>query len=150
MNSTSFNNLVIGLLDRPELLLELVSREIISNEEEGRKEWESFLVELEREWTPKRIKDFVLERKRLLYKRSALLIKKTELENRDARTNGVSFKDRQKFARKINAGYGYVRQLKIDAAKAKMTDYSVRTMVTPSDFSIISRMGFEEFLRMFY
>lgn len=146
------SNFVLGMLDRPDVLCALVAYELTSTGqiEANKRVYETLRAELESEWPPSRIKNYIIERKRLLYKRSALLIQKTELANKDARAKGESYNDRQRFTRKIKAGYGYVRKLKQEAATAKATTYSVQSMVKPTDVSFIQRMGFEEFLNIFY
>lgn len=144
--------LIETVLDNPEALSTMVSYEMASVEEieSVKRQYELLLTEIEKEWTPKRIKDFIVERKRWLYKRSAELIQKTELENRDARMKGVSYKDRKRFTSKIKAGYSYVADIKKAAHEAKIRNYEVRSLIRPRDVSLVERFGFQGYLELFY
>src|SRR5690606_20039417 len=94
--------------------------------------WDA-LDELEKEWTPERLKEYVLARMRERYQRTAKYVQQLELENKDARMRGVSYKDRTSFTAKIKTGLEVLRQYTQEGKEAKRKTYRIRDMVVPLD-----------------
>lgn len=152
MNSTTSKTLVETVLDNPEALADMVAYELASSDEIEaiKRQYESFVADLEQEWPFRKIQQFLLERNKWLQQRTKELIEKTELENRDARTRGESYQQRKRFTSKISVGYKYLLELEVKAMEIKDSRYSVRGMVKPKDISLVERFGFARYLKLFY
>lgn len=113
-------------------------------------EFESFSWEIEKQWPPSRIKEFIVQHHRDTYAKCGKRIREVELENRDDRIRGVSFANRKKHADKMKFLYDYATHSAKRGIDAKSLVYDVRLMVEPTDMILIERSGFEFFLKLYY
>lgn len=148
--SISYN--ILAWIDTPETIALALQGEVGSMEqfEEAVKLYEGFTAKLDSEWKSERIRDFLIAKKREQYQQTARLIKKLELDNRDARTKGVSFMKRKVYTDKIAIGYRLVIDLQKEAHQMKRTNYRASNMVCPLDFPFIEKEGFEKYLELYY
>lgn len=144
----SFDNFIYLELG-PDGLTKAIELEALTLEEAeaAQEEWLKFRVDLNLEWPPERIKEYILAELRrkcewYLKKREAL-----ELENRDARVKGVSFKDRQHYSAKITALNGLFADTKAKGLKYSKQDLSIRDFVKPIDAEVVHTKGFENHLK---
>lgn len=148
---TLLSNLV--LLDNNNLLPTAVGNGLTSVEEiqDTKNNFEYFLCELEKEWTPERIREVVIQKRRNDYQSTARLIQKIELDNRDARVRGMSYKDREStFTVKLTIGKQLLQNIKQKAYEDKKRTYILRELISPVDMPFIRQEGFEKFLNSSY
>lgn len=147
MKTLTFDKLVF--LENPQGVDFAVKHELctVDDLEDAKGKYETFLRSLEQEWPPERIREYVVQDLRNRYQQTARFIQKLELDNRDARVRGVSYKDRQSFTAKIKIGHDLVRKIQKAGTEAKRANYHVRSMVRPTDTPLIFRDGFEKHLQ---
>lgn len=136
------------LLTYPDVIPGLIERGTVGEleMEELSVEYRKFLGALISEWPHERIKEWVLAAKRVEYQRSVRHIKKLELDNRDARVRGVSFKERQRYHRLIEIGYARLDAIRKEGIAAKTVTYSALDYVQSFDMATIKARGFEKHL----
>lgn len=101
------------------------------------------------EWPPEKIKAVLLSELRRLYASAVKLIEEAELENRDARVNGKSYKERKVLVAKIDLGNEILKELvkRSEVIKSRIT-FTAKDFITDDDnLPAIERLGFEGFLR---
>lgn len=108
------------------------------------------------EWPESRIrqllednKNRLLQLKREEYRKTAIRLKELELENRDARAKGMSYKDRKVYTQKIKAGHQLVQLIKQEVTlinKFSFPKFKAPDLVDPSDMPFVKRIGFEAFI----
>jgi len=109
--------------------------------------YQAFLDELEKEWPPERIKEHLLEKKRVQYQKAARYIQQLELSNRDARVKGVSYKVRQATHKKIEVGHRVLAIYKAEGLAMKHQTFGgVRDYIQPADMRFIQEGGFQKHL----
>lgn len=135
-------------LQQPETIEVGITYGLVTAEEleDAQHQFAAFISKLEEEWPSDKIKEYVVQKKRERYQSTARFIQKLELDNRDARVRGVSFKDRQSFTVKINIGHKVLKDLQKEGNDAKRHTYPVRQLVGPLDMQFIQEMGFEKWL----
>lgn len=87
--------------------------------------------ELQVEWTDEKVTDYLYQRQRYLFSFYSKKFKEIEQTNREAREKGVSYKDRQRYGRQLDAlkkllaetdargkYYGYLLKTKSYVARA--------------------------------
>lgn len=114
----------------------------------------AFVEDVEKEWTPERITRWLLERERSRYAFYKRRRKEVEIENKEARMRGVSYKDRQKYSRQLVALEGLLIE---SEAKGKDLSHCVKTefykgpaslyITDHFDAEFIHSRGFESYLR---
>lgn len=136
----------------PEVIGTLIANSLVDVEEaqEAQTAFESFVTELEKEWSPERIRDHVLSQMRDKYVRAKKYLAKLELDNRDARVQGLSYKDRQTFTVKIKGGDLALKEITSRGEQYKKENFSVREIVSPLDMPVIQKQGFEKYLDSTY
>lgn len=134
-------------VEDPDLLVEHFGldveyvRELQSN-------WRGWLIEVGKEWTPEKLKEWVLTKKREQYAYSVIYIKDLERKNHEARTNGVSYKEREeKYGSKIRMGYRVLEQYKQEGRAMKSQTYTVTDYIRPHDYTSIMKDGIEKHLK---
>lgn len=145
---TSFD--ILHWLAAPAVIPGLIDRGVVTQEEmeEAAYDYHDFLTELEKEWPPERIKEWVVEEKRRHYQNTAKYIQKLELDNRDARVRGVSYKEREKtFTAKMATARKVLAQVKQEGLDVKKQTFAVRELVSPLDVPFIESQGFEKHIR---
>lgn len=118
--------------------------------EETQNAYESFLKELEGTWTPDAIKEYVLGQMRAKYTSGKKYLVQLELDNRDARVQGKSYKERQTYTSKIKGGDVFLKETAKKGDEYKRHVFSVRDIVTPFDMATIQTLGFEKYLDFTY
>ena len=146
-----FSN-ILPWIHSPETVSIAIQNGIGSSEEfqEAMSHCDTFRTELDREWTCERIRDFLVEKKREAYKDTAILVNKLELQNRDARVKGVSFKERKTFIEKIATGHRLAIDIQKEVHQIKRGQYKASTMVSPIDYPVIQEQGFDKYLEMYH
>lgn len=120
--------------------------------EANRKYWK-FVESIEEEWPPKRIAEWMLEQERRHYKFYRKRRGEVELENRDARQRGMSYKERQKYARQLVALDRLMVQSEENGKRLAwdlQTGFVVtmaRLFIGPLDVDFIHSRGFEAHLK---
>lgn len=109
-------------------------------------EYLEFLVDLDQQYPPEKLKEMVLTELRRSYRQAGLRLKELEAENRNARIAGMSYKDRQSFTEKLKAGQRVAKELKDLANHVKANPPDIFKMVTPLDAPRIQERGFETWL----
>lgn len=109
-------------------------------------EYEAFMAELEASWPEERIANFLLEEYRLRYKGTAERIKELEVENAEARRNGVSYRQRLAIAEKIKNGMAVAKAYRATGERVKGDRWSVRELVKPLDVQFVKEWGMEKYL----
>lgn len=138
-------------LELPECVSTAIEQGLTSFEamEDTAKEYEAFLQELEKEWTPDKLKEWLLATTRNKCEWALKKIQELELGNRDARVKGMSYKERtEKYTKKIDAGRRVFEQWKQQGLQFKRGTYTVRDVVKPTDVPFIQERGMERHLRM--
>jgi len=115
--------------------------------EEYRQRAQEKITALASEWTPQRIKDFLLEEKRNQHKTIAKKITQIERENYDARAKGVSYKDRQTFTVKLAEAKKLLVRVRQEGAEISRKHYTVETLISPTLLPSVEKRGFTTFLR---
>lgn len=116
--------------------------------EATRNAYDAFIEKLEQEWPSERLKEFVLTRKREGCKWAVKKIEALELENRDARVKGVSFKERQTYTTKINALKKLFSEYREQGIYwSKQTPHVIQ-FAKPVDVEFIQSRGFETHLKL--
>lgn len=144
---TSFNKEHVMLLGMEDVA---ISTGVASVEDmqQARKDYNAFIYELAQEWPPERLKEYVLQQLRDKYASAAKYLQKLEVDNRDARARGVSYKEREKtFTAKIRGGHEYIRELKKRGQEAKTWDYTLSGWVGPMDAAYVQEHGLEKHLK---
>jgi hypothetical protein len=114
------------------------------------KEWHEFMETLGNEWPSDRIKNWINSYYDRHIATLDAFIVKLEIQNRDERTKGVSYKDRKVISEKIEAGHRVVASMRKDAAEAKAKSYNVHQFVEPIDMPMVKEKGFEALLKRWY
>jgi len=109
-------------------------------------QYRSFLGELDREWPPNRVKDWVINFKRERFKRVATNLQNTEFENSNQRVKGISYSQRKRNNDKLKFGIKYLNRLKKDGLEAQKGTYNVSNIVQPMDVPTILEKGLEPIL----
>lgn len=109
--------------------------------------FEEFMRELEAEWTPEKLKEWVVARKREEYQRTAQYILTLEERNRDARANGQSYVNRKELTARIKTGRRLLQDIKQAGKEAKAKTYTLRDYVDPTDMPKIQKNGLEQHLK---
>ncbi len=146
MTHLEHNSEAFAWLDEPSFAIE---HNFVSAEEmEGAAiAYREFLCELDKEWPPERVKELALGLKREQYARAARYILDLELKNKDARTAGVSYKEREeKYAKKIRMGHRVIQEYKEEGKAMKSQDFVASSHVAPLDMESVKRDGFEKYL----
>lgn len=104
----------------------------------------AFVEELEAQWPPERIKALVLEHKRKMCEKILAEIKQLELDNKEARIRGVSYKDRQSFTAKIKVRRTVFNWVREEGLQAKRGTFYAREFATPDFVPLIQKYGFEQ------
>jgi hypothetical protein len=140
------------LLTAPDLIHLFVEEGLTTVEEmeEANVAYNEWFAELEKEWPPERVKEAVLSLMRERYQKTALYIKKLELDNRDARVRGVSYKERQKNHHRIEVGTRVLKEYAEEGKAAAKVTFTVKDMVTPLDMDQVQKEGFEKYLYKTY
>lgn len=118
--------------------------------------WNNLTVKLEQEWTAQRVKDWWRKRKeemlavlRHTYSDCTKRITDIELENRDARVKGQSYKERQAITTRIKKVKDYRTSLKDIAdnlKKSELPSYNILDHVQIEEMDIIDSKGVEYLL----
>lgn len=151
MTHLTSNNLV--WLEMPEQVSMAIERGLVTFEdmEAAQNEYHAFIAELEKEWTPEKIKEWVLASYRAKCEWGLKRVKELELENRDARVKGMSYKERtEKYTKKIDAGRRVFEQWRQEGIHAKGVTFTVKDLVKPLDVPFIQARGMDRHLRMFF
>ena len=145
----TFSNKNLVWLEAPEIAGLAIERGLVGVDTllDTKQYFEAFLKELEAVWSPTTIKEYLLEEKRRQYQQTVKHITKLELENRDARVRGDSYKARESFTVKIRTGHQLLREIKQQATEYKQWTFGVRDVVKPLDVPFVQREGFEKHLR---
>lgn len=136
-------------LDAPDLIGGLIERGTLKMEdmEQANIDYKDFVFYLTKEWPDARLKEHVLEQKRQQWARAAKYIQDLELKNRDARVAGVGYKERdEKYGKKIKVGHRVLEEYKREGQELKKKEFSVASLVRPSDMQTIQKDGFEKYL----
>lgn len=150
---TSLTSDKLVWLEMPEAITTAIEQGLTSMEEmeDARKEYDIFLDELAVEWTPEKLKEWVLTNYRSKCEWALKRVKELELENRDARVRGMSYKERvEKYNKKITAGRNVFEAWRKQGIEATRMTFNVRAMVKPLDMPFIQERGMDRFLRMFF
>lgn len=136
-------------LDTPECIPTGLAHGLIDAEtmEATKTAYDAFIATLRNDWTPSRILAHLTDEQRKNYKSTAYFIQKLELDNRDARVRGVSYKERQSFTAKIKTGYKLLQDIQRSIPTLKSKNITVDGLVRPSDMGFIQQYGFGEYLR---
>lgn len=110
--------------------------------------WRDFMFVIRAEWTPARLKEWLLQHKRDLYAAAARSLQAVELENKDARIKGVSFKERTTtFTAKADKLRRIAHGIKQDGLAVKKATFDIETYVQPEDMPAILEGGMEKHLK---
>ena len=115
---------------------------------EAEGEFAEFCLDLEAEWPPDRIKSFLLDEYRDRCKRCLEKEKELEVENRDQRAQGASYKDRKIYSTRIIAIRQLFNEYRSIGLRLKKMTFTARQFVTPSQMALIQSRGFETTLRL--
>lgn len=139
-------------IQNPDLIPTLIEHGAVTMEgaQEAQNAFSEFVKGLEGTWTPDAIKKHVLEQMRAKYLRAKKYLEKLELDNRDARVQGVSFKDRQAITKKIAGGQISLKEIAKRGEEYKHSTFTVKDIVTPLDMGYIQKEGFEKYLEFTY
>lgn len=123
-------------------------------------EWDNFTVKLKDIWTPEKLKDYMLKRKQKIikdmreqYKTCNKKITDLELQNRDARVRGMSFKDRKAITDLMKKTQQYRDGLKDRADNIKrlqLPTYNVLELIERDEMGVIADHGLEQLLDVKY
>ncbi len=111
--------------------------------EEALAEWHTFCEELAKEWPSDRIRDFIVEEHRNRYRAVVAFMEKLELQNRDDRAKGMSYKDRQASLQRLEMASRTLETLKVEGSTAKTLKYDVRQFLDPISITFVKERGFE-------
>lgn len=109
--------------------------------------YDAFLAKLDAEWTPTRLKEFLLTRQRNKLRWLQKKWETLELENADARKKGVSYKEREKYSSQIATLKKMWQEDREQGIKLSKATLKASNLVKPLDLEFIESRGFEEFLK---
>lgn len=123
-------------------------------------EWDNFTVKLQAEWTPEKLKEYIHKKRqkyvndlRHSYLNCQNIIKDIEIENKEARVKGVSFKDRRVIIDKMKKTIEYRDSLKDKSEEIKriqLPTYDVLELIDKDEMGLISGYGLEHLLDIKY
>jgi hypothetical protein len=147
--TTLYNPNILFLELGPETISKSIELEAFTLDEitKAHEDYAAFLDELVREWTPEKTKEFVLAYYRHKCETCLKKISELEITNHDARRNGVSYKDRQSFTVKINAGRQVFAESKQKGVYYSKRKVSATDFITPGDVKLIMEWGYEKWLK---
>lgn len=133
-----------------ETIAQLIAAGEVSFEEmeKTKDEYAQFLTNLNIEWPAERVKEFILAE---LRRKCEWCVKRTqeiEFENRDARTKGVSFKDRQKYSKQLEELKKLFHDLRAKGVEYSKQNLLAQQFVTPIHAQVILSDGFEKYLKL--
>lgn len=139
------------MINDPDAVALMVQHELVDPQDaiDAQEAFNTFLDELEKEWSPERIKEHLLSEMRAKYARAKKYLSKLELDNRDARVAGMSYKERQTFTVKIRGGQEALKDYVRRGDEIKKTEYTVRTLM-PLDMPYVQKEGYEKYLGFTY
>lgn len=143
----------------PSVLMEHCDMEM-SDVVELEQYWRNEIVDLSKEWPPERAYGYLLEKKREQYAKTKKYIAELEIKNRDARVNGVPFKERnEKYAKKIRLGASVLAIYKQQGEEFKKRQKEVTGkgytlghcgFVNPWDLERAKKLGMQKYLDIYY
>lgn len=105
----------------------------------------AFVEDLEAQWPPERIKALVLEHKRKVCEKILAEIKALEQGNKDARSQGMSYADRQKnFTVKIKVARTVFNWVRDEGLQINRGTFRASDFITPEFVPLILENGFEQ------
>lgn len=142
-----YNFMLLSL--EPELMGELVEKGqlVLENLMDIQQAYEEFVAAIEVEWTPQRVREYLLERRRGAYSFYAKKAKGLEAKNVDERRRGVSYAKRQAYSRQI----ALLQRMAGETAElGRVLKHSplkpAGEYITPIDVSFIQNRGFARHL----
>lgn len=140
----------LGFLEfEGEILAKMVEGGLLTYEEiEAAKNlWVGFQDELCHEYPTEVVKALVLAELRRKCEWYTQKIKEIELENKDARQRGVSFKERQKYSTQIETLKQLFKETRLKGIEYSKRNVFATDFVRPGDIEVVHSRGFEKHLK---
>lgn len=105
------------------------------------------VLALEAEWPKEKLQTYVLDELRESCRWARQKQRELELENKESRRKGVSYKEREKCTMRIGVLEGLFEKWKARGIEYKKHLVKVNYFVQPEDVPYIEALGFEWYLR---